>query len=102
MRTASWILTDARPIYSGGFTFRCSACNRYVTVMEQYKDGQYDIEPMVHYLMNEYPYCHCGAKMSKDPQIKAKMQQLQNSYAKHSFEKKDTWEVGEVADPALV
>ena len=86
-KAATWVLTDTRQF--GFITFTCSDCGRTVNVAEDFDDnGHYDMKKIIKELMEDYPYCHCGAKMKKDSQIKAKMAQMKNV---HKLVAKDTW-----------
>lgn len=61
--------------------FTCSCCKRKVGVFNCYftSKGDYDITSVNSYLMAEYPYCHCGAKMKKDPQLRLKMSEYRRT-----------------------
>ena len=86
-RTATWVLTDTRGLCT--HTFTCSECGRTVTATKHFNsEGHYDMPTAIKELMEDYPYCHCGAKMKKDPQIKAKMAQMKKI---HKLVAKDTW-----------
>lgn len=86
-RTATWVLTDTRGLFV--HTFTCSECGRIVTATKHFNsEGHYDMQTTVKELMEDYPYCHCGAKMKKDSQIKGKMTQMKNV---HKLVAKDTW-----------
>lgn len=48
-KKAKWILKTSNPVCE---TYKCSNCNREI------------IYSLVGKLLEEFPYCHCGAKMS--------------------------------------
>ena len=98
-RIATWVLTDTRGLCV--HTFTCSECRRTVTATKHFNsEGHYDMPTTVKELMEDYPYCHCGAKMNKDPQIRAKMKQMKTTHelAKNSWDihEKNYWKVDEV------
>ena len=98
-KTATWVLTDTRQF--GFITFTCSECGRKVSVAEDFDaNGHYDMEKITKELMEDYPYCHCGAKMNKDKLIRAKIAQMRKTHelAKNSWavKEKNYWKVEEV------
>ena len=100
-RSAIWVLTDTRLI--GIITFTCSRCGRTLNEIAYFdSNGHYDMKAITKELMEDYPYCHCGAKMNKDPQIRAKMKQLKKTHelAKNSWDvhEKNYWKVDEVVE----
>lgn len=55
-RTGKWILNDNQGVQAVGYlTYHCSECGREISSKYHGKTS----------LLNEYPYCHCGAKMEE-------------------------------------
>lgn len=53
-KTGKWILNDNQGVQAVGYlTYHCSECGREISSKYHGKTS----------LLNEYPYCHCGAKM---------------------------------------
>lgn len=105
MKTAVWVLTNTRSLFLHNFT--CSNCGRVESATKYFTDkGDYDMQATVSELMKEYPYCHCGAKMKRDPQIGTKMKQMKRTHqlavktwlTDNPVREKTYWEVDEVAE----
>lgn len=86
MKSAVWVLTDTRGLFE--HTFTCSNCGRVIGVTKYFTHGNYDMRASIAEMMEDYPYCHCGARMKKDPQITAKMTQMRKI---HKLVAKSTW-----------
>lgn len=104
-KAATWILTDTRRLFFHDFT--CSECGRVVSATKHFNDkGHYDMTATVKELMKDYPYCHCGAKMNKDPQIRVKMSQMKKTHklavatwlTNNPIREKECWHVGEIIE----
>lgn len=105
MKTAVWVLTDTRALFLHYFT--CSNCGRVESATKYFTDkGNYDMRATVSELMKECPYCHCGSKMRRDPQIGTKMKQMDRTHQlavktwlmDNPVREKTYWEVDEVAE----
>ena len=102
-RVATWVLTDTRQF--GFITFTCSECGRKVNISQYFgTDGHFDMKTVTKELMEDYPYCHCGAKMNKDTQIRAKMSQMKKTHklvvdtwlTENPVREKTYWKVDEI------
>ena len=102
-KAATWVLTDTRGLCH--HTFTCSECGRIVTATKHFNsEGYYDMRTTVKELMEDYPYCHCGAKMNKDTQIRAKMSQMKKTHklvvdtwlTENPVREKTYWKVDEI------
>lgn len=105
MKTAVWVLTDTRGLFFHEFT--CSNCGRVESATQYFTDeGDYDMQATVSELMKECPYCHCGSKMQRDPQIGTKMKQMRRTHklavktwlTDNPVREKTYWNVFEVAE----
>lgn len=57
LKTGHWILNDNQGIQAVGYlTYHCSECGREINSKYHGKIS----------LLEEYPYCHCGAKMESE------------------------------------
>lgn len=54
-RTSKWNLTEIHNCYE---TYQCEKCKRTITVFHRY-----GCSPTRAQVTEDYPYCHCGAKM---------------------------------------
>lgn len=102
-KAATWVLTDTRQF--GLITFTCSACGRTVNISKYFDtNGHYDMKTVCNELIEDYPYCHCGAKMKKDTQIESKMSQMKKAHrlavetwlSENPVKEKTYWKVDEV------
>ena len=57
-KTSKWIQTEKHNCY---VVCRCSECDREITVFHGFCDV-----PSMAKVTDDYPYCHCGAKMEVD------------------------------------
>lgn len=57
-RTSKWNLTEIHNCYE---VYKCEKCGREITVFHRY-----GCSPTVVQVTEDYPYCHCGAKMEVD------------------------------------
>ena len=57
-KTGKWVQRDIRNCYT---VYRCSECGMDLTVFHRFCDM-----PSMTKVVEQYPYCHCGAKMEVD------------------------------------
>ena len=57
-KTSRWFLTEIHNCYD---VYKCVECERKITVFHRYGDA-----PTKAKVTEDYPYCHCGAKMEVD------------------------------------
>lgn len=107
MKEAIWVLTRLAEGLSE-HVFTCSACNRVVSEPNCYftDKGNFNMSAVTRDLMKEYPYCHCGAKMKKDPQLQAKLSQyyrIESAWRKYAktyqgtpVKRKRHWKIDEI------
>lgn len=57
-KTGKWNLTEIHNCYD---VYQCDKCNRIITVFHGY-----GYLPTKAQIAEDYPYCHCGAKMEVD------------------------------------
>lgn len=57
-KTGKWNLTKIHNCYE---IYQCDKCKREITVFHRY-----GCSPTIAQVTEDYPYCHCGAKMEVD------------------------------------
>ena len=73
---AIWILESCGP---WGKSYVCSNCRlRSVSEINEFftDNGEYDTKAEAKKLLEDYPYCHCGAKMSVDKEVSRKLKEF--------------------------
>ena len=74
-KTSNWLLINCGPLDK---TYACSTCGRSVTEINCHftPKGDYDLKAEAKELLEDYPYCHCGAKMSTEPNMRSKIKEF--------------------------